>query len=203
MRLTLTMLVTLDGVVQAPGAPSEDPRDGFDHGGWQVPYVDDEHVELENTWFRRASAFLLGRRTYEVFAAHWPRVTDRHDFIARQLNSLPKYVVSTTLTSATWHDTTIIGADVVDAVAALKEQQGGELQVHGSARLAHTLMAHDLVDEYRLLTYPVVLGSGLRLFDDPNAAALELIETHPTRSGAILATYRPAGEPRYGSFALD
>jgi dihydrofolate reductase len=202
MRLTLTTFLTLDGVMQAPGGPNEDPQGGFPHGGWQVPYVDDDMMRAIADWFGNADAFLLGRRTYEIFAAHWPRITDEKDAIAHRLNTLPKYVASATLDDVSWHNSSLI-RDVPSEVAELKRRPGNELQVHGSGRLAQTLMRHELIDEYRLLISPVVLGSGQRLFVEPRPAALRLLDTRTTKSGAVVATYQPAGAPSYGSFELD
>jgi dihydrofolate reductase len=202
MRLTLTTFLTLDGVMQAPGGPDEDTRGGFEHGGWQFPYAQDEDFGLIDEWFARADAFLLGRITYEIFANYWPAVTDEKNLIASQLNTLPKYVASTTLSSVDWHNSTLLTGDVPESVARLKAQPGNELQVWGSGKLAQTLMSNSLIDEYRLLTYPVVLGSGRRLFDNATAAALRLADvTHHKGSKVITAIYEPAGKPTYGSFA--
>jgi dihydrofolate reductase len=204
MRLTLTSFVTLDGVVQAPGGPTEDPSGGFEHGGWSFPYADADMGAFIIETFAKADAFLLGRRTYEIFAAHWPRVTDAGDPIAAALNRLPKYVASRTLTEAAWTGSELIGADIPTAVTELKGRPGRELQVHGSGSLAQTLMQHDLLDEYRLLTYPVVLGAGRRLFADGlRPAALRLLESRTTGSGIAINVYEPAGDPTYGSFQLD
>ncbi|MEU7313256.1 dihydrofolate reductase family protein [Streptomyces sp. NPDC007083] len=201
-KLTLTTMLSLDGVMQAPGGPEEDPRDGFDLGGWVVPYADEGLIELVGDWIARAGAFLLGRRTYEIFAAYWPQVGDEEDpVIARRLNSLPKYVASTTLRNATWQGTSVLGGDVVEAVRELKQQPGGDLQIHGSGVLARSLMAHGLIDAYRLLVFPVVLGRGHRLFTEggvPAALALETAEALP--SGVTMQTYTPAGRPAFGSF---
>lgn len=160
--------------MQAPGAPDEDRSGAFAHGGWMVPFADEDLGRLVTAWTEQASAFLLGRGTYDIFAAHWPRVTDPQDMIARAVNGLPKYVASKTLKTAEWHNTTVIRGDVVEAVRALKRAGTGELQVHGSPGLAHTLIANDLVDEYRLWVHPVVLGSGKRLF---GAGAASVTET--------------------------
>jgi dihydrofolate reductase len=166
-----------------------------------VPYADDDMGEIISARFASAEAFLLGRGTYEIFAGHWPHVPDDNP-IAAALNKLPKYVVSTTLSTLAWPNSTLIGTDVAEQVAKLKQRPGQELQVHGSGQLIRTLMAHDLVDEYQLLIYPVVLGAGRRLFaDSVPAAAFRLADTKTTSSGVIALTYLPAGQPRYGSFA--
>ena len=206
MRLTLHTFLTLDGVLQAPGGPDEDRDGGFTHGGWSFPYGDQDFGAAVAGWFEHASAFLLGRQTYEIFAGHWPLVTEPGDPVASKLNALPKYVASTTLTSADWNNTTLIGGsgDLAAEVAKLKEQPGDELQVHGSGALAHTLIEHDLVDEYRLLYFPLHLGTGKKLFRDGAApAALRLVGATTTSTGVIIATYQPAGPVQYGSYALD
>lgn len=203
MRLTLTTFVTLDGVVQAPGGPDEDPSGGFEYGGWLVPYADDDMAQAMAGFFAEADAFLLGRRTYEIFAAWWPKVTDPDDPIAGPLNNLPKYVASRTLQDVSWERSTLLKGDVATEVAELKRRPGRELQVHGSGGLAQTLMQHDLVDEYRLLTYPVVLGEGKRLFGDgAKPAALSHVDHKTTSTGVSIDVYAPAGEPTFGSFDL-
>ena len=204
MQLTLTMFVTLDGVVQAPGGPDEDPSGEFDQGGWLVPYADDDMAQAMAGFFEEADAFLLGRRTYEIFAAFWPKVTDPDDPIASRLNGLPKYVASRTLEGVSWEGSTLLKGDVATEVAELKRLPGRELQVHGSGNLAQTLMQHGLIDEYRLLTYPVVLGKGKRLFaDGAKPAALSFVDHKTTSAGVSIDTYKLAGEPTYGSFELD
>ena len=204
MRLTLHTFLTLDGVMQAPGVPDEDPDGHFEHGGWSFPYGDQDFGTAMTGWFDQADAFLLGRKTYEIFAGHWPHVTDPGDPIAAKLNTLPKYIASTTLASAGWHNSRLLGGDVATEVAKLKEQPGNELQVHGSGGLAQTLIEHNLIDEYRLLIFPVHLGSGKKLFRDGGpAAALKLTRSTTTSTGVIIATYQPAGPVQHGSYALD
>jgi dihydrofolate reductase len=202
MRLTLHTFMTLDGVMQAPGGPDEDPSGGFSHGGWSFPYGDQDFGTAVAGWFDHASAFLLGRKTYEIFNSHWPKVTDPADPVAGKLNSLPKYVASTTLTSVDWNNSSFLRGDTATEVARLKDLPGDELQVHGSGDLAHTLIENDLIDEYRLLMFPVHLGSGKKLFrDGAKAAALRLTNTTTTSTGVIIATYEPAGPVRHGSYS--
>src|SRR6185295_12050292 len=155
-KLTLTTFLTLDGVMQAPGAPTEDPSGNFEHGGWLVPYADADMGRIVTDAFAAADAFLLGRKTYQIFAAHWPRVTDPADPVATALNRLPKYVASRTLAKAEWHNSTVIRGDIAREVAELKRKHPREIQVHGSGDLAQTLLTNDLVDEFRLWLYPVV-----------------------------------------------
>ena len=203
-KLVITTFLTLDGVMQAPGGPDEDRSGGFAHGGWMVPYADEDLGRLVTAWTEQASGFLLGRGTYEIFAAHWPRVTDPQDVIARALNTRPKYVASKTLKAAGWYNTTVVPGDVVEAVRALKREGTGELQVHGSPGLAQTLIANDLVDEYRLWIHPVVLGSGKRLFGaGALPAALKLSATNSTSTGVVVHTYERAGALHYGEFSVD
>jgi dihydrofolate reductase len=202
--LTIATFMTLDGVMQAPGGPDEDREGGFEHGGWSFPYFSEDMGEAINDAFAKAEAILLGRRTYEIFAASWPNFPDKDDPVASRLNTLPKYVVSTTLEKADWEPTTIVRGDVPAEVAQLKEQYAGEIQVHGSAGLAQTLHAHGLIDEYRLFIEPVVLGTGKRLFEAGAApTALRLVESTPMGKGAVLATYQPAGKPTHGEFKME
>jgi len=203
-KLTVTTFVSVDGVMQGPGGPDEDRSDGFDLGGWLVPYADEDMGRFVSEWFDSADGFLLGRKTYEIFAAHWPHVTDENDPVASMLNSLPKYVVSRTLDTVEWNNSTLIKENVADKVAELKSRPGRDLQVHGSGDLVQTLIAHNLVDEYRLFVYPVILGRGKRLFGSGSVpAALRLVDTRTTSTGVAVHTYQRAGEMEYGSFALD
>lgn len=200
MRLTLHTFLTLDGVMQAPGGPDEDRSGGFEHGGWSFPFGDEDFGNAIVGWFAHAEAFLLGRKTYDIFAGHWPQHDDPADPVASKLNRLPKHVASTTRTEFGWHNSHHVG-DVVSEVTKLKEQPGDELQVHGSGDLAQTLIAHDLIDEYRLFYFPVHLGSGKKLFPDgAKAATLRLISSSTTSTGVIIASYEPAGPVRYGSY---
>ncbi|HKR97945.1 MAG TPA: dihydrofolate reductase family protein [Candidatus Dormibacteraeota bacterium] len=200
MKLTLHAFLTLDGVIQAPGGPGEDESGGFQHGGWQARYGDDEGGALIVGWFEHADAFLLGRRTYEIFSGYWPSITDPDNAVARRLNAQPKYVASTTLDAVEWRNSTLLGSDVAEDIAALKQQPGDELQLWGSADLARTLMEHDLIDEYRLLTYPIHLGTGKRLFTEGvKSAALRLLDATTTRTGVVIARYEPAGPVEHGT----
>ncbi|MEU6975135.1 dihydrofolate reductase family protein [Streptomyces sp. NPDC046371] len=199
--LSLTQFLTLDGVHQAPGGPEEDTSDDFDLGGWSVPYGDDDFGRFVTEVFERPTAFLLGRRTYDIFAGYWPKHTDPDDPIASKLNDLPKYVASRTLTTADWHDTTVLSGDVAQEVAALKERLDGEIQMHGSAGLAKTLMEHDLIDTLHLAVFPVVLGKGLRFFaDGATPSAFRLTGARTTAAGVAIQTYEQAGRPTYGSY---
>ncbi len=203
MKLTVTTFLTLDGVYQAPGGQEEDTSGGFDRGGWVKPFYEQDMAAFVTDWFSRADAFLLGRRTYEIFAAHWPKVTDPDDAVANGLNTLPKYVASTTESTSDWKAVTFLADDVVGAVRELKARPGGELQVHGSGELLQTLIAHDLVDEYRLWLYPIVLGKGRKLFREGGAPrGFEHVETRTTSSGVNVLVLRPKGEPEYATFEL-
>jgi len=199
MQLTLTTFLSLDGVMQGPGGPTEDPSGGFKRGGWMVPYADEAMGQFVTEWFAAADAFLLGRTTYEIMAAYWPQVTDG-DEVARKLNSLPKHVASKTLDEVAWNNSRLIKGDLAGEVMRLKGEDGRELQVHGSGNLAQTLMQHDLIDEYRLWFHPVVLGSGKRLFPEGKPPlAFKLIETKTTGTGVVIHVYQPAGRPELGS----
>ena len=203
-RLTLTTFLTLDGVLQAPGAPDEDRSGNFRHGGWLVPFADADMGRIIDDVYAKTDAFLLGRKTYDIFAAYWPRVTDPNDPVAAALNRLPKYVVSRTLDKAEWNNSTVIRGDIAKQVAELKRRHEREILIQGSSDLIQTLLANDLIDEYRLLLFPVVLGSGKRLFGSGTVpSALRLVDTRATSTGVVVNTYRPSGKPSYGSFALD
>ncbi|UFU06234.1 dihydrofolate reductase family protein [Ruania halotolerans] len=192
MKLTVHTFLTLDGVMQGPGATDEDESDGFALGGWMVPLADAAMDRIVADWFEPADEILLGRSTYDMMQAYWSEVTDPDNKVATALNGLPKHVVSTTLTEPTWPDTSVISGDVIDAVAALKAKPGRELQVHGSWRLARTLHDAGLVDEYRLLVFPVVVGQGKRLFDEDAApSSYQLVHSEILSTGAIHQVLRP------------
>jgi dihydrofolate reductase len=199
MQLTVTTFLSVDGVYQGPGGPEEDRSGGFDRGGWLVPHFDEATGEFMNSIFQNVDAFLLGRRTYEIFAASWPKATDPNDPVATKLNTLPKYVASTTLTDLEWANSRVIEGDVVDGVRDLKEREGGELQVHGSGQLVWFLLEHDLVDRLNLLVFPVIVGAGRRLFSDSGMAiGLALDESRTTPSGVTISVYRPTGRAEFG-----
>lgn len=201
MRLMLMQLVSVDGVCQGPGAPQEDTTDGFTRGGWFVPHLDQELLQLVTTWMGEADAFLFGRRTYEAFAQAWPQNTDPNDRVAAALNGLPKYVASTTLTRATWAPATILSGDVAGQVAELKEKPGRQLQIHGSARLGQSMLAAGLIDELRLVVAPVVVGTGRRLFTEGTApTGLRLTHTEATGAGLAVHVYECVGQPSYGTY---
>src|SRR5262245_27809335 len=200
MKLTTTTNVSVDGVMQGLGGPDEDRREGFERGGWAIPLFDGEAATFVYDVYQRADAFLFGRRTYEIFAGYWGLMADSDNPIAAALNSRPKYVASSTLTDPQWADTTILSGDVGAAVGELKAKPGGELQVHGSGALIRWLLDNDLVDEIILLTYPVVVGQGTRLFPDTGPdLALDLVESRAFPKGITLQVYRPSGRPQYAT----
>jgi dihydrofolate reductase len=199
MKLTATMFLTLDGVYQGQGSADEDRRGGFERGGWVAGHGDDEIWPYVMSVYERADAFLLGRRTWEIWSTYWP-FHDAGDPVSHGLNVLPKYVPSTTLTDPTWQNTHVISGDVEVSVRELKEKAGRELQVHGSGELLRWLLERDLVDELNLLLYPVVVGDGLRVFPERGQTHdMTLIESRTTPSGVTLLTYRPAGRATYGT----
>ena len=203
MQLTVTTFLSVDGVYQGPGGPEEDRSGGFDRGGWLVPHFDEATGEFMTEVFKGVDAFLIGRRTYEIFAASWPNVTDPNDPVANSLNTLPKYVASSTLQDPQWSNTTVLKGDLASAVQELKERDGRELQVHGSGRLVQFLLANDLVDRLNLLVFPVIVGAGRRLFPESGiATGLALDESQTTPSGVAISVYRPSGRPEFGSVEL-
>lgn len=202
-ELTMETFLSLDGVMQAPGAPNEDPSENFPYGGWLVPHADPDMGKTMLEIFSKADAFLLGRGTYDIFSAYWPKVTDPENLIAVKLNSLPKYVASRTNRAFTWNNTLPV-RDVEKEVGELKKRFSREVQVHGSCGLAQTLIEKNLVDEYRLLTFPVILGTGKRLFGAGTVPrTLKMIRSSTTSTGVIVSVYRRAGPLKTGSFALD
>lgn len=201
-KLIVGTFVSLDGVMQGPGGPEEDPTDGFAHGGWSVSYWDDLMGQVMDEATAGPYELLLGRKTYEIFAAHWPYVSD--DPMADKLNSIPKHVASRTLDAVEWNNSNLIAGDVAEYVAGLKDETGPEIQVHGSWDLIQTLLRHDLVDEYRVWIFPVLIGAGKRLFGDGTTpSGLRLVDTKISSTGVAIATYERAGEIDYGSFALE
>jgi dihydrofolate reductase len=199
-KLTINTFLTLDGVMQAPGGPDEDRSGGFTHGGWSVNYWDDEMGRRMDQFVAKPFDLLLGRKTYEIFAAHWPHVDDS---MAKALNNAHKYVASRTLQRADWQKSTII-RDVAGEVAKLKRGNGHDIQVHGSANLIQTLLKHDLVDEFSVWTFPLVLGTGKRLFGEGTIPGnLRVVDTMTSTTGVTIAVYERAGDINYGSFALE
>src|SRR5215207_3195109 len=205
MKLTTTTFVSVDGVMQGIGGPDEDRSGGFERGGWVTPLFDNEAATFLNEVYGRADAFLFGRRTYEIFSGSWGAVADPGiNPIAKALNSMPKYVASTTLTDPQWADTTVLPGEVAAAVGELKAKPGRELQVHGSGALIRWLLDNDLVDEITLLTYPVVIGQGTQLFPDTGPdTALDLVDSRATTNGVTIQVYRPTGRPQYETATPD
>jgi dihydrofolate reductase len=200
-KLIASAFASLDGVVQAPGGPEEDPTGGFSLGGWLFNYMDDT-VDISAAGFDgKDRELVLGRRTYQIFEAYWPYQGDDNP-VAGTLNAAKKHVASRTLTTLQWNNSTVLQGEVTAAIKALKTQSGPDLQIIGSGNLVHTLQAASLIDEYNVWTFPVVLGRGKRLFDESaKPAALRLIRTQASKGGAVMSTYVPAGEIRPGSFA--
>jgi dihydrofolate reductase len=198
-KLIVNTMISLDGVMQSPGGPDEDPTGGFTLGGWGVTYIDEEMMQrvAESGPYE----LLLGRGTYEIFAAHWPY--DQGP-IADQLNSTRKHVASTTLERVDWKNSTLIAGEVAEYVASLKSQDGPEIQVHGSPGLVQTLLEHDLVDEFRMWIFPVVIGTGKRFFGEGTIpAALRLVDSQVSKTGVTINVYEPAGDVEPGSFEFD
>ena len=201
-KLISTTFLTLDGVMQAPGGPEEDDDDGFAYGGWSVNYWDDKMGEVMDGIMGKPFDLLLGRKTYEIFAGFWPDAPEEAG--GKPLNDATKYVASTRLTSVDWQRSVLLEGDVAEAVAVLKEGEGPEIQIHGSGNLIQTLLQHNLIDEFHLHTFPVVVGSGKRLFaDGAIPAGLRLVDHTVTPAGIVSATYEVAGDLVTGTFALD
>lgn len=194
-KLVVGAFVTLDGVIQAPGGPDEDRDGGFSHGGWLVPFFDEQFGSSMTEWTKGADAFLLGRKTYDIFAASWPNSPDPDE----PLNLRPKYVASRTLETVDWNNSTLLKGDVAEEVAKLKAQDGGEIQVHGSFSLVQTLLQHDLVDTLRIWQFPVVIGTGKRLFGEGTIPrSFRLVDSQFNTTGAVLHVYERAGDLKYG-----
>jgi dihydrofolate reductase len=208
MKLTTITHVSVDGVMQGLGASDEDRRGGFERGGWAIPLFDNEAATFLDGVFQRADAFLFGRRTYEIFAGSWGTgswgANQGDNPISVALNTRPKYVASTTLTDPQWADTTVLSGDVAAAIRELKAKPVDELQVHGSGNLVRWLFDNHLVDEIILLTYPVVVGQGARLFPATGPdTALELVDSQSTPNGVSIQVYRPTGRPQYATATAD
>jgi dihydrofolate reductase len=200
-KLVVNTFTSLDGVMQAPGMPEEDREGGFDQGGWQVPYFDEESGQVMSEGMAAIDALLLGRKTYEIFAGYWPKAP-ADDPIAAMLNAAPKYVASRTLDTVAWNNSTLLKGDIADEVARLK-QEYGEIHTSGSGNLVQSLIQHELVDQYNLWVYPLLLGNGKRLFGEGTIpTALRLAESRTFGNGAVLLSYERAGKPKYGSTAL-
>jgi dihydrofolate reductase len=202
MRIAITEFVTLDGVSQGPGSATEDTSDGFTRGGWLVPYLDQRFVARASAWLDLADGLLLGRRTYEAFARDWPQNTDPDDPFTGRMNSLPKFVVTSTLTEGTWDPTTVLHGDPLQTVAELKSRPGRELQVHGSARLGSALLSAGLVDTLRLVVAPTIIGAGRRLVTHPaDSVGLRLARHEVTATGLLLLEYETTGSAPVADYA--
>ena len=198
-KIIVNAFLTLDGVMQAPGGPDEDRESGFPHGGWQAPYADDVMGRLVTEGFADADGFLLGRKTYDIFANYWPKVTDPGNAIATALNARPKHVVSRSLDRVSWNNSSLIKGDVVAELRRLREQPGRTLQTWGSTDLLQTLLKNDLIDEYRLFIFPLVLGAGKRLFGSGTVpTALRQVESVTSGKGATYHRFERSGKPEYG-----
>ena len=198
-RLIVSTFLTLDGVMQAPGGPDEDDSGGFEHGGWSVNYWDEVMQQFMGESTSAPFDLVLGRRTYDIFAAHWPHAPEEEG--GKIFNDATKHVASRSRPTLEWSNSVLIEGDAAEGVAALKQQDGPELQVHGSGDLIQTLLRHDLVDQYRLMVFPLVIGAGKRLFADGTVpAGLELVDSKVSTTGVVIGTYEPAGEIVTGSF---
>jgi dihydrofolate reductase len=203
-KLVVLSFITLDGVMQAPGGPEEDPTGGFKHEGWVVGNFDDFLLKVMVKQTSKPFNLLLGRKTYEIFAAYWPYVNSSENPFAAKLNNAKKYVASKTLTKLDWNNSELINGDVPEGIKRIKEQDGPEIQIHGSGNLIQTLLKHDLVDELWLKIFPVTLGAGKHLFAEGTiSAAFNLFESETSPSGVIIASYKRAGEVKTGSLGLE
>jgi dihydrofolate reductase len=201
-KLIVSTFLTLDGVMQAPGGPGEDDSGGFAHGGWSVNYWDEQMGQVMDEATSKPFAMLLGRQTYDIMAAYWPHAPEETG--AKVFNDATKYVASRSRPRLEWSNSVLIEGDAAEGIAALKQEDGPELQVHGSGSLIQTLLGHNLVDQYRLWVFPLVLGSGKRLFADGTIpSGLKLADHKVSTTGVVIGTYEPAGEIVTGSFALD
>jgi len=199
-KLIVSTFLTLDGVMQAPGGPGEDDSGGFAHGGWSVNYWDDQMGEVMGEATSRPFAMVLGRKTYDIMAAYWPQAGEEAG--GKVFNDATKYVASRGQPTLEWSNSVLIDGDAAEGIAELKREDGPELQVHGSGNLIQTLLRHNLVDQYRLWTFPLVIGSGKRLFSDGTIpAGLKLVDSKVSGTGVVIGTYEPAGEIVTGSFA--
>ncbi|MGH2750435.1 MAG: dihydrofolate reductase family protein [Actinomycetota bacterium] len=201
-KLIVSAFLTFDGVMQAPGGPAEDDSGGFAHGGWSVNYWDEQMGQVMDEAVSRPFAMVLGRKTYDIMAAHWPHAPEEAG--AKPFNDATKYVASRSRPTLEWSNSVLIEGDAAEGIAALKKEAGPELQVHGSGNLIQTLLRHNLVDQYRLWVFPLVIGSGKRLFSEGTIpSALKLVDSKVSTTGVVIGTYEPAGEIVTGSFALD
>jgi dihydrofolate reductase len=202
-KLLVTTFLTLDGVMQAPGGPGEDDSGGFAHGGWSVNYWDEQMGQVMGEATSRPFAMVLGRRTYDIMAAYWPNAPEEEG--GKIFNEATKYVASRARPNLeAWSNSVLIEGDAAQGIAALKAEDGPELQVHGSANLIQTLLRHNLVDRFRLWVFPLVIGSGKRLFSEGTIpSGLKLVDHTVSTTGVVIGTYEPAGELVTGSFALD
>ena len=201
-KLIVSTFLTLDGVMQAPGGPGEDDSGGFSHGGWSVNYWDEQMGKVMDEAVSTTFDLVLGRTTYDIFAAHWPHASEEDG--AKPFNDATKYVASRGHPTLEWSNSVLIEGDAAEGIEALKQEDGPELQVHGSGNLIQTLLRHNLVDQYRLWVFPLVIGSGKRLFSDGTIlSGLKLLDSTVSTTGVVIGTYEPAGEIVTGSFALD
>jgi dihydrofolate reductase len=203
MRMLIVQtFLTLDGVMQAPGGPREDDSGGFAHGGWSVNYWDEQMGQVMDAATSKPFAMVLGRRTYDIMAAHWPHAPEETG--AKTFNDATKHVASRSQPTLEWSNSVLIEGDAAEGIAALKKEDGPELQVHGSGNLIQTLLRHNLVDQYRLWVFPLVIGSGKRLFSEGTIpSGLKLVDSQVSTTGVVIGTYEPAGRIVTGSFELD